>query len=243
MKFKTIGDLKSYFENTPEEELKFFITDVFSWRSNGSEVAFTPCEYGNKKNSLDWIDRSLKCIFEPNEGECYRYNESTKVHFENNYACTSDLSLYFTLKEIKAIVIYECLDGTRWNTKEEAKKYAELYDRIEEISLYLSSNTSKYIGSQKYIPQDKEKVLLYKTEILKLAAEYIPNWGKYFNECITGERHISHASRIIDDCEYPKLQSAFFRLSCISETTYIEYDQPYYADHEDVFIENYISKN
>lgn len=45
----------------------------------------------------------------------------------------------------------------------------------------------------------------------------MPYYEKYFKQCITGERHISHASRVIDDCEYPKLREAFFRLDCISE--------------------------
>ena len=59
LKFKTIGDLKSYFENTPEEELKFFITDVFSWRGIYADVAFVPSKFGNKEESLNIINRAL----------------------------------------------------------------------------------------------------------------------------------------------------------------------------------------
>lgn len=243
MKFKTIKDLKSYFENTPEEELEFFLHDVFSWRGNHNEVAFIPSKLGIKRISLTLINRALSEEFTDYKGHCNKYNENTNIHFEYFDTYKDDDALYKILGKIQSVIIYECLDGTRWNTREEAKKYADLYDDIEDIySKYLSSDTSKYVENQKYIPQDKEKCIEYKTKILELAAKYIPYYEKQFNQCITGERHISHAERYVDDSQYPKLREAFFRLACISEN-YIEYDQPYYADHEDVFIENYISKN
>ena len=56
-----------------------------------------------------------------------------------------------------------------------------------------------------------------------------------FIECGNGVRRISHAERIISDYHIRVLNIAFSRLATISEKTFREYQQSYYANHEEEF--------
>ena len=91
----TIKFLKNYFEN--EENPKFFLTDVFSWRGIYDEVAFTPSDKGSKEESLLLINMALTETFRGYKGGNYTYNLYTSVHFEDDESDNNDMSLYMLL--------------------------------------------------------------------------------------------------------------------------------------------------
>ena len=141
------------------------------------------------------------------------------------------------MKEIK---IYQCEDGTRFNNEYEAAKYEECSKHMDAIEMgYLGVRCEKELHERVPKQHSLAKVQLFKEEICKAAAEYIPEWEKIFLECADGSRHISHAQRIISDYNLKMFDAAFFRLACIDMNTGIEYEQPYYALHPEEWIEFY----
>lgn len=94
MVLQTIDNLRNYFINTPEEDLKFFLVDVFSWRGIYADVAFVPSKFGNKEESLDIINRALTEEFIGYKGGNYKYDEDTRIHFEYCDSYCYDSALY-----------------------------------------------------------------------------------------------------------------------------------------------------
>ena len=91
----TIEFLKKYFEN--EENPKFFLTDVFSWRGIYDEVAFIPSDKGSKEESILLINMALTETFRGYKGGNYTYDLNTKVHFEDDNSNYDDMELYMLL--------------------------------------------------------------------------------------------------------------------------------------------------
>lgn len=88
----TIEFLKKYFEN--EEDPKFYLTDVFSWRGDYFQVAFKPSVKGTKEESLDLVERALTEEFRGYKGGKYEYTPSTPAHFELEESSYDDVALY-----------------------------------------------------------------------------------------------------------------------------------------------------
>lgn len=61
---------------------KFFLTDVFSWRGVYSEVAFTPSKNGSREKSMYLLTDAIENTFEGYKGGIYGYDMETDVHFE-----------------------------------------------------------------------------------------------------------------------------------------------------------------
>ena len=147
-----------------------------------------------------------------------------------NFKIMNDLNI--GVEEIK---VYKCSDGTRFDDKDEAKKYFDLCEEIKKYEQKLNPRTEDCEQAKGYVQQEKDAVNEYKKNICEAAAKQIPYFAKTFIECGNGERHISHAERIISDYHIQTLNKAFSRLATISEKTFREYQQPYYANHEDEF--------
>lgn len=142
----TIKELKNYFEDTAN--LKFYLTDVFSWRGAYDEVAFTPSKQGSRKESLALIERALTEVFQGWKGGHYVYDETTEVHFEREPGIYSEGALYSVL------LFDEDLEKEDNKTREEliekaAKKYCQ--DNISNLpQMHLTISTAFEAGADWY---------------------------------------------------------------------------------------------
>lgn len=145
----TIKELKNYFEDTVN--LKFYLTDVFSWRGSYDEVAFTPSKQGSRKESLTLIERALTEVFRGWKGGHYVYDETTEVHFEREPGIYSAGPLY------SIILFDEDLEKDDNVTRQElveqaAKKYCQ--DNISNLpQMHLTISTAFEAGAEWYYKQ------------------------------------------------------------------------------------------
>ena len=128
---------------------------------------------------------------------------------------------------IKEVTIYETDDGSQFNTRKEAEKYETLYEKCQTIMGQLRPR-EKYSAVQ----QDVEKVREAFAEFMDLCAVTIPPYKKTFMGVKYGSIDPSWALRIISDYNIECLCHAFFRFTCINMTSGVEYEQPYYVEHE-----------
>ena len=98
-----LQELYDYFDK--QTNPKFFLTDVFSWRGNYEEVAFTPSVTGTKDTTMQLIKRALRHQFKGYKGGVYKYNKNTEVHFEFSPELYND----------SAYGYMECMDGEPLN--------------------------------------------------------------------------------------------------------------------------------
>ena len=131
---------------------------------------------------------------------------------------------------IREVKIYEASDGTRFNSKREAEKYERLYNQCEDIHKQLGKKAKDLYA----VRHDVTTVKVLCAKFIDICAKTIPDFSDLFKKFKEGEVHISHIRRVLSDysSEYPCLWHLYFRLSCISPTG-IEYEQPYYTEHED----------
>lgn len=135
---------------------------------------------------------------------------------------------------MKEVTKYIALDGTKFNTAEDCKEYESIINRVIEINNLRDNGEVSYCKVA--IRQDKEAVKKFKYDFYMLCAEIIPECKSLFTEVAVGNRHQSRASHVLScsSREYPILNEISYRLDCIGESG-IEYDQPYFALHEDEF--------
>lgn len=87
----TLGDLKQYFQNLPEKEYRFCLSEPFSWRGSYDEVAFSIIEViSSKQDILDNIEKAFTGTFYGYKGGEYTYKDYTPVHFEEDYSSYTD---------------------------------------------------------------------------------------------------------------------------------------------------------
>ena len=128
---------------------------------------------------------------------------------------------------IKEVTIYETTDGSQFDTRKEAEKYELLYEKCEKIMGKLHPHEDN--GA---VQQDVELVKNAFNEFMDLCVETIPSYKKTFIGVKEGNIHPSWAQRIISDYGIDCLLNAFFRFSCTNMVSGIEYEQPYYVNHE-----------
>lgn len=133
---------------------------------------------------------------------------------------------------MEEITIYKAVDGTRFDRRADCEYYESIYKNVSNIMAMLRPN--KEVSSRIAIRQNIGVVREVKRDFFLICAEVIPSFGQWFKEVADGTRHISHAGRTLSDyCkDFPILYDAYFRLECISETSGVEYAQPYFAHHE-----------
>ena len=127
----------------------------------------------------------------------------------------------------KEVTIYETTDGSQFDTQKEAKKYELLCEKCEKIMSQLHPHIDN--GA---VQQDVELVKKAFNEFMDLCGEAIPYYKKTFICVKGGNTHPSWAERIISDYNIKCLCNASFRFSCINMVSGIEYEQPYYVNHE-----------
>ena len=92
----TIKDFNDYFLR--EQNPKFFINDVFSWRGRYADVAFVISSNGSRNESLDMIYRALTEPFSGYKGGTFEFNLDTEVHFERSEDGCSNIDIEKYLK-------------------------------------------------------------------------------------------------------------------------------------------------
>ena len=131
---------------------------------------------------------------------------------------------------IEKITVYQTTDGKRFDSLEAAEEYEKLYQRCEKLHEVLGAKaTCRYA-----IKHDPLLVRHLFLDFLDLCAQTIDDEIGVFIGVRHGEIHKSHAERILSDYhhDYPCLWDTYFRFNCIGPSG-IEYEQPYYAYHED----------
>ena len=136
---------------------------------------------------------------------------------------------------MEEITIYIAVDGTRFDSKGNCEYYESICKNVSNVMGRLRQNNE--VSSRIAIRQDIDVVREVKQDFFLICAEVIHSYSQWFKEVADGTRHISHAGRILSDYsnDFPILYNAYFRLECISETSGIEYEQPYFSNHEIVF--------
>lgn len=128
---------------------------------------------------------------------------------------------------MKKIVIYQCNDGTRFDSEKQAAEY--------DILLLKCNNINDAIGRKveleydQYVQHNAGAVKKQWRVFCNIVAEAIPFYDKMAWECGNGTRHRSHIGRVISDYNIKCLYDLYFRFECIDEQGR-EYQQPYFAN-------------
>ena len=133
---------------------------------------------------------------------------------------------------MEEITIYKAVDGTRFDSKGDCEYYESVIDNVNNIMSRLRPNDE--ILSDVAIRHDSDVVIEVKQDFFLLCAEVILSYKQLFKEVAYSIRHISHAGRVLSDYShnFPILYDSYFRLECINCSSGVEYDQPYFANHE-----------
>ena len=136
---------------------------------------------------------------------------------------------------MKEIVVYEAKDGKRFDKESDCYDYEIVIYCAEQIMETLKPRTP--IDYNHAVQQDLQEVRSAFNKFMLLCARVIPLFARHFEEVADGTRHPSHAWRILSDYsyDYPVLHKVWSRFECISQTSGIEYEQPYYTQHENEF--------
>lgn len=133
---------------------------------------------------------------------------------------------------MEEITIYKAVDGTRFDSKYDCEYYESVIDNVNNIMSRLRPNDE--ISINVAIRQDSDVVIKVKQDFFLLCADVIPSYKQLFSEIAYRTRHISHAGRVLSDYsdDFPILYGSYFRLDCINDCSGVEYQQPYFANHE-----------
>ncbi len=134
---------------------------------------------------------------------------------------------------IKQIIKYETSDKREFTSLQEAEKYEMLIHMVKIIIKDLPKRPDgDFNNGYGYIQHDKQKVLMIRTQLIKLAKSYINPW---IDQSIESPEtpHISYVNRLIGD--YPLLypiSKELYRFNCM-DSEYREWGQPFYASNPD----------
>jgi len=132
---------------------------------------------------------------------------------------------------MKKITIYECNDGTRFDSEKQAAEYDILLSKCNNINDAIGRKVE--LEYDQYVQHNAEAVKKQWRVFCNIVAEAIPSYAKMARECGNGTRHRSHIGRIISDYNIKCLCDLYFRFECIDERGR-EYQQPYFANgHQD----------
>lgn len=133
---------------------------------------------------------------------------------------------------MEEITIYGAVDGTRFDSKSDCEYYESVIDNVNNIMSRLRPNDE--ISSNVAIRQDSDVVIEVTQDFFLICAEVIPSFKDLFMQVANNERHISHAGRILSDYinDFPILYKTYYRIECINQISGVEYEQPYFANHE-----------
>lgn len=133
---------------------------------------------------------------------------------------------------MKTITVYE-VEGKRFDREEDAQAYEHLCQRVSKVMSVLKPRTQEVEDGLAFLEHDKDSLNTSFSLLMGICGDVIPSWKEWFDQVAKGERHISHAGRIISECDYPVIRDAFFRFMCTDFGTGYEFQQPYYATNID----------
>ena len=144
---------------------------------------------------------------------------------------------------MKTIEAYRLKDGTTFLDKKKALLYEFILNKCESIEERFFLTPKNKPNESYCIQQDKTKINdawnEFATDVLK---SYISGFDKQIEGTIGYfvAKHlnsIENINRIVTECcsELPCVNNLFFRFLCISTSTFIEYEQPYFVTHEEQF--------
>ena len=139
---------------------------------------------------------------------------------------------------MRTITIYET-NGKRFDDKNEAIAYEKLCKKINSIMSQLLPRTKEIEEGRDYNKHNLDTLNgCFKAFCLE-CAKVLPKSSDWFMQTISGERHMSHIGKLLDDNSdnYPILYEAYFRFSCIDFNTGFEFQQPYWVSHQEEFFE------
>lgn len=145
------------------------------------------------------------------------------------------------MQNITEITIYKCDDGSEFKNKNDAVKYVNTYEKLNQTISLLNDIRIESKFCSWIIIHTKEKVDAYKKSICKLAVEYYPSNAEIFIKYNAGEISCNdvvmvlntHKNEIIENSNINVcLYNAFYRLNCIDDKTYIEYPSTYYIKQQ-----------
>ena len=128
---------------------------------------------------------------------------------------------------MKKITIYECNDGTRFDSERQALEYDVLLSICNSINDVIGRKVE--LEYNQYVQRNAETVKKQWRVFCNIVAEYISDYAQRAKECGNGTRHRSHIGRVISDYNINCLYSLYFRFECIDEKGR-EYQQPYFAN-------------
>ena len=128
---------------------------------------------------------------------------------------------------MKKITIYECNDGTRFDSERQALEYDVLLSICNSINDVIGRKVE--LEYNQYVQRNAETVKKQWRVFCNIVAEYIPDYAQRAKECGNGTRHRSHIGRVISDYNINCLYSLYFRFECIDGQGR-EYQQPYFAN-------------
>lgn len=135
--------------------------------------------------------------------------------------------------EIKKIVktTFECSDGSIFEDIKTAEKYVELYNALSDVAnTYLYNNKTE---GKNYIQQTSENVDKFIYNVCVLAAAYLPSHSDYFNRFYNREINMGQLWNSLSNIHDVKaINKALYRISCISNITYKEYNEPYLTKND-----------
>lgn len=139
---------------------------------------------------------------------------------------------------MREIIIYEARDGEEFYDKTKCQNYETVLDKIDEIMSELrdDSNVSCSVAIRQNVETVKKVLNRFLLEVCEPAfsdSEY----KKWIQEVADGTRHMSYVARLLSDnrSKGKAYYHTCFRFMCINMESGIEYEQPYYAEHEDEF--------
>lgn len=137
---------------------------------------------------------------------------------------------------MKTKVIYIAADGKRFDSEEQCARYEILLGHVGKAMSNLFYNKEEIHKGNAFKHNLKDIETSFK-EVLDICALTIKNYSRVFLGVKNGIWQFSHALAIISDYsqDYPCLSNALYRFSCMNFTSGIEYEQPYYAKHEEDF--------
>ena len=127
---------------------------------------------------------------------------------------------------MKEITVYECLDGSRFDNKQEAEKYEILLSKCNEIESKLI-NINRELYRDEYIQQDVNNIKnLYKL-FMDVVGKAIPEYRERALKCGSFNEHITHMDVPIFYSNLKCIKNLYKRFTCISFEDGKEYIAPY----------------
>lgn len=128
---------------------------------------------------------------------------------------------------MKKISIYECNDGTRFDSEKQAAEYDILLSKCNNINDAIGRKVE--LEYDQYVQRDVETVKKQWKAFCDIVAEAIPPYLGIARECGNGTMHRSHIGRVIGDYNIKCLCDLYFRFECVDNHGR-EYQQPYFAN-------------